>query len=426
VKKLKLIITCAMIISYSPAAYSVISGKLDTVLETDQTAYYSRNRIEEQVDINWSNNENDMNAGFQFDLIHEEIEQRSQINEQTDPQINQLFFSHKAADIKYTLGRFNRADLLGFYTLDGVVVKYSHQNWGTGFHAGKPLQIENYNIIDAGRIYGADINHHANNIGSSIVQNIDSYLGWQQLQEDTKQNYIHWSFSGDGELEHNNSEQNELNQVKMFFNGSYLAENKSAESINAGIQANSEDLGMARIAYTSWNPEQAKLSFKERFYSVYANGKQSFLQADFFHNHKWNQQYYLRGRKVWREFGDNGYGATAGFERRATSNKSPGWQTQWDSLVLKEDVIHSLYLGFNKNLSATLRGQLNTALQYIKNESLEDNRVVALEAAAQQMLRSNMFIDFNARYIYNDNLKNEYRIGFRFSYRFDDRIRGRQ
>ena len=183
-----------MIISYSPAAYSVISGKLDTVLETDQTAYYSRNRIEEQVDINWSNNENDMNAGFQFDLRHEEIEQRSQINEQTDPQVNQLFFSHKAADINYTLGRFNRADLLGFYTLDGVVVKYSHQNWGTGFHAGKPLQIENYNVIDAGKIYGLDINHHANNISKSIVQNINSYLGWQQLQEDTKQNYIRWGF----------------------------------------------------------------------------------------------------------------------------------------------------------------------------------------------------------------------------------------
>lgn len=414
-----------MIISYSPSVYSLVSGKLDTVLETNQAAYYSRSRIEEQVDINWSNYENDMNAGFQFDIRHEEIEQRSQFNKQTDSQINQLFFSNKTAGINYTLGRFNRADLLGFYTLDGVVVKYPRQNWDTSFHAGKPLQIEDYNTIDAGRIYGADINHHANNIGNSIVQNINSYLGWQQLQDDTKQNYIHFSLSGDGELEKNNSERSELNQVKMFFNGSYLAENKSAESINAGIQANSKGLGLARIAYTSWNPEQANLSFKERFYSVYANGKQSFLQADFFHNHKWNQQYYLRGRKVWREFGDNGYGATAGFEHRATSNKKPGWQTQWDSLVLKEDIIHSLYLGFNKDLSATLRGQLNTALQYIKNELFEDNRVVALEAVAQQMLRSNLFIDFNARYIYNDNLKNEYRIGFRFSYRFDDRIRGR-
>ena len=391
------------------------------MLETDQTTYYSRSRIEEQVDINWSNNENNMNAGLQFDLRHEELEQRSQIDKQTDPQVNQFFFSHRAADINYTLGRFNRADLLGFYTLDGVDVKFSRQNWGASFHAGKPLQIEDYNVIDAGRIYGLDINHHASAINNATIQNINSYIGWQQLHDNVKQNYFHWSVSGKGKQAADKSK-----QIEMFFNGSYLVENRSAESINAGIQGSSKDIGLARIAYTSWNPKQANLSFKERFYSVYANGKQSFLQADLFHDHKWNQQFYVRGRKVWREYGDDGYGATAGYEHRATSNKSPGWQTQWDSLVLKEDVIHSLYLGFNNNLSATLRGQLNTALQYIKNESLEDNRVVALEAVAQQMLRSDMFIDFNARYIYNDNLENEYRVGFRFSYRFDDRIRSRR
>jgi len=426
VKNLKLVIASTMIISYSSVVQSLISGKLDTLLETDQTDYYSRSRIEEQVDINWSNNENDMNAGFQFDLRREELEQRSQINRQTDPQINQLFFSHRAADINYTLGRFNRADLLGFYTLDGVDVKYNRQNWGASFHAGKPLQIEDYNIIDAGRIYGLDLNHRASTINNSIIQNINSYLGWQQLQDNTKQNYFHWSFSGKGGLAHSKLNKNKSNQIEMFFNGSYLFENKSAESINAGIQGNSKEIGLARIAYTSWNPKQANLSFKERFYSVYANGKQSFLQADLFYDHKWDQQFYVRGRKVWREYGDDGYGATAGYEHRATSNKTPGWQTQWDSLVLKEDVIHSIYLGFNDDLSATLRGQLNTALQYVKNESFEDNRVLALEAVAQQMLRSNLFIDFNARYIYNDNLENEYRIGFRLSYRFDDRIWSRQ
>ncbi len=417
---------CAMTVSYSPAVHSYISGKLDTLLETDQTSYYSRSRIEEQADINWSNNENNMNAGLQFDLRYEELEQRSQINKQTDPQINQLFFSHKAEDFNYTLGRFNRSDLLGFYTLDGVAVKYSRQNWDTSFHAGKPLQIEDYNIIDAGKIYGLDINHHANNINNSTIQKIDSYLGWQQLQDDVKQNYLHWGISGNGERSHNNSNQNELNQIKMFFNGSYLVENKSAESINAGIQSHSKEPGLARITYTSWKPEQAILSFKEQFYSVYASGKQSILQADYFYDHKWNQQFYIKGRKVWREFGNNGYGATAGFEQKAMSNKNSGWQTQWDSLVLKDDVIHSLYAGFNKNISATLRGRFNTALQYVKKESIENNRIIALEAVIEQMLNSDLFIDFNARYIYNDNLKNEYRIGFRLSYRFDDRIWSRQ
>jgi len=421
VKNLRLIITSTMIISYSPVVHSLISGKLDTLLETDQTSYYSRSRIEEQADINWSNKKNNMNAGFQFDLGHEDIEQRSPVDAQTELQINQLFFNHQAADINYTVGRFNRSDMLGFYTLDGLTVKHTGKSWQTGFFAGRPIQIEDYNLIDAGKTYGLDINQQSSFINNSTVQHINSYIGWQQLQDDVTQNYIHWSFLGKGETSTNRPK-----QIEMFFSGSYLVENASAESINAGAQVFSKELGMARMSYTSWNPEQANLSFKEQFYSVYAKGKQSTLQADYSYNYMWNRQFYLRGRKVWREFGNNGYGVTAGFEQKVMANKNTGWQAQWDSLVLKDDVIHSLYAGINKDLSATFRGQLNTALQYKKNTLTENNSLIALEAVAQQMLDSDLFIDFNARYIYNDKLKNEYRIGFRLSYRFDNRIRSRQ
>ena len=149
------------------------------------------------------------------------------------------------------------------------------------------------------------------------------------------------------------------------------------------------------------------------------------MQADFFHNHKFNQQYYVRGRKVWREFGNNGYGVTAGFDYKSTAKKSPGWQMQWDSLVLKNDLIHSLYVGVNQSISATLRASLNTALQYKKYSSIESNQIIALQAGMQQMIKSDLFLDFNARYIYNHNLKNEYRLGFRLSYRFDDGSLGR-
>ena len=410
-----------MIISYSPIVHSLISGKLDTLLETEQTASYSRSRIEEQVDINWSNNINNMSGGFQFDLRHEDIEQRSQIDAQTEPQINQLFFNHQAADINYTVGRFNRVDMLGFYTLDGLTIKHTRKNWQTSFFAGKPIQIEDYNLIDAGKTYGLDINHQTRLLNNSTIQQVNGHIGWQQLEDDVTQNYIHWNFSAKGE-----TGTNKAKQLDMFFNGSYLVQNKSAESINIGVQAYAKEHGMGRIAYTSWKPEQASLSFKEQFYSVYAKGKQSTLQADYFHNYKWNQQLYLRGRKVWREYGNNGYGATAGFEQKATSNKSTGWQTQWDSLVLKDDVIHSLYAGINKDLSATFRGQLNTALQYKKSTLTENNSLIALEAVAQQMLNSTLFLDFNARYIYNENLSNEYRISFRLSYRFENSTWSRQ
>jgi len=418
-----------MIASYPSSAQSFVSGNLDTLLESDQTNYYSRSRIEQQVNINWINNKNTLNAGFQFDLKHEtfediyqnNVQNIGQPNSETKQQINLLFVSHKSADINYTLGRFNRSDLLGYYTLDGVTAKYIKQNWNIHFHAGRPLQIEDYITIDADRIYGIDINHHTTHSNSLIIKKTNSHFGWQQIQDNTRQNYIHMGISSNGELSRHDS-----NQLELFFNGSYLIENKSAESINAGAQVQSKKLGMARIAYNSWKPEQANLSFKEQFYSVYANGKQSTLQADLFHNYKWNQQYYIRGRKVWRKLGNNGYGATVGLKQKPSSKENSGWLAQWDSLILKDDVVHGIYLGLNKNISATLRGHINGALQYTKNTHTENNNIIALEVVAEKMLYSNIFFDCRTRYIYNDNFDNEYRINIRLSYRFDNRIWSRK
>jgi hypothetical protein len=406
-----------MIISYSPIVHSVISGELSTFLETDHSVYNSANRAEEQANINWQNNNKSMLAGFQFDIEHKEDE----ISATTNQQINQLFFSQKSNNIDYTLGRFNRSDSLGYYTLDGIVAKYKHNEWSTGFHSGKPLQIEDYNIINAHRIYGIDLNHHARYKNIAILQNVSSFLGWQQITDIEEQSYIHWGISSNGELD-----SNRFKQAKIIFNSSYIVDDESFESINAIFQGHSKDYGLARISFTSWQPEEINLSFKEQFYSVYANEKQSILQADFFRNYKWNQQYYFRGRKVWRESRDHGAGITAGLKQKTSSGKNFSWQSQWDSLKLEDDYIHSIYLGINKNISVKFRGHLDTAVQYSHKQLQQDNTALALEAGAERMLRSDLFIDFDVRYIYNNNLENEYRFSFNLSYRFDDSIRGRK
>lgn len=411
-----------MILSYSPNLYSQVSGRLDTLIETDQTEFYNRNLIEEQAEINWLNKSADMNAGFQADIRYQEIDDLSQMDGELDQQINQIFLSQKIQNFNYTLGRFDRSDLLGFYTLDGLIVKYANQSWDARFHAGTPRKLEDYNNIEVDRIVGLDVNYHQNTINNSVVQKVNSYFGWQQLQDDETQNYIHFGITGDGSLENQITTRNQLSQIKMFFNGSYLVENKSTESINAGVQYNDKDFGLSRVTYTSWKPEEAELSFEEQFYSVFANGKQSILQADIFHNHKWDQQYYLRGRKVWHETGGDGVGFTFGFEQQAVFDKKSGWIAQWDSLAINNDSIHSLYLSSNKNISASLRGHLDTALQYQKNDRVDDDSIVALQIGAEKMLQSDLFIDLNLRYIYNSNLHDEYRFGFRFSYLFDDRV----
>ncbi|RDH83792.1 MAG: hypothetical protein DIZ80_06540 [endosymbiont of Galathealinum brachiosum] len=416
-----------MILSYSPSVYSQVSGRLDTLIETDQTEFYNRSLIEEQAEINWRNKSENMNAGFQADIRYHELDDQTHLQGELDQQINQLFLSHNIQNINYTVGRFDRSDLLGFYTLDGLIANYVNKSWTASFHAGTPRQLEDYNIIEVNRILGLDFNNQQTGISNAIVQNVNSYFGWQQLQDEVTQNYIHLGISGSGNLNNTNIDnkkisKNKLSQIKMFINGSYLIENKSAESINAGVQYNDKEFGLSRISYTSWKPEEAELSFKEQFYSVFSNSKQSILQADIFHKHKWDQQYYVRGRKVWRETGGDGVGLTFGFEQQAVFDKKTGWIAQWDSLAIKHDSIHSLYLSSNRNISASLRGHLDTALQYQKNDTVDNDSIVALQIGAEKMIQSDVYIDFNLRYIYNSNLDDEYRFGFRFSYRFDDRV----
>lgn len=410
-------IICVMIFGYSPVTYSLIYAKLDTLFEADQTAYKSIYRIEERAEINWHNNNNSMLAGLKFDIKYKENDQptNNQDKKQIRQQIKQLFFTHKISAINYTLGRLNRADNLGYYTLDGIIMQYRKKNWSADLHSGKPLLIEDYRTIDAKKIYGINIYHHTNYKTNSIINKFSSRLGWQQIYNDKKQTYIHWGLTSKGKLKNS-----QFNNLDMFFNGTYLRENKSPESINIGAQTHSKNAGLARLSFTSWQPEQANLSFKERFYSVYTRGKQSSLQMEIFHNHTRSQQYYIRSRKVWREYGNNGYGVSAGFKQRTSSKQNFDWQTQWDSLALKNDTTHSLYMGINKNISATLRAHFNTAIQYLYKKLTPNNRILALETGANKMLNSTLFIDFNLRYIINDEMKNEYRIGFRLSYRFDD------
>lgn len=413
----KRVVVCVMIFSCSGVARAYVSGRLDTQLETEQAAYYSRHYIEQQAEINWLSKKQTMHAGVQFDLRYKETDVPDYLDNRADQQINQLFFSQRTAAIDYTLGRFNRSDLLGFYSLDGVQADYAGNDWRAGFHVGRPRQLENYHAIDAGRIYGLDVTQQFSHIDNVLMQNASVHAGWQQLYKETKQNYLHWRFSTEGDLAKGKTAPQ---PIKLFFTGNYLLENNAAETINAGVQFSSEDAGLARVSYNRWNPKQTRLSFKELFYSVYANGRQTTLQGELFRQHQWNQQYYVRGRKVWREFGNNGYGISAGFEKKAASEKKFNWQLQWDSLALKEDVVHSLYLGCDKSVSATMRARFNTALQY-KDTSLEkSSRVLALQVVVERMLQSDLFIDFNARYIYDENLQDEYRFSFRLSYRFDD------
>ncbi len=413
----KRVVVCVMIFSCSGVARAYVSGRLDTQLETERAAYYSRHYIEQQAEINWLSEKQTMRAGVQFDLRYKETDYPDYLDNRADQQLNQLFFSQRTAAINYTLGRFNRSDMLGFYSLDGVQADYAGSDWRAGFHLGRPRQLENYHAIDAGQIYGLDVTQQFAHVDSLFVQKASAHIGWQQLHNEVKQNYLHWRFTGDGDLA---KDKTTSLPVNLFFTGNYLLENHAAETINAGVQLRSENLGLARVSYSRWNPKQARLSFKEMFYSVYANGRQTTLQVELFRQQQWNQQYYLRGRKVWREFGNDGYGVSAGFEKKAASEKNLNWQLQWDSLALKEDVIHSLYLGCDKSVSATMRARFNTALQHKDTLAEKNTRVLAVQVVMERMLQSDLFIDFNARYIYDENLEDEYRFSFRLSYRFDD------
>ncbi len=390
-------------------------GRLESRVQADNRYVDSLGFIEEYADIRFVNEQQGFDSGISLALRQAD---------ENEANLYRLFFEKKLDGFisSYKLGRLQRSDNLGFYTLDGGLIKARNESFLLTLYAGKPSRADDYNSVDGDALYGFDFHFTDVNLpqlSSSIsINKAATRIGMQRLQADSDETDLHetrinWGLSTSGDI------QNSLfKNFGLDFNGSYLSSENSTEQLQLKLYGDLDKNNHAQIDYETFSLKDPALSFREQFYSVYAVGRQTSFTGSYFFNQNAQTKWNGKGRTVIREFGGNGYGLTLGTEYREYSGTE--YLAQLDYLTVDEDSIISLYAETNYSFSALIKSTISAAVQAQNKWLTGNNQAVGIEADFQQILRSGLYFSFSVSSVWNSHLDDEYLFGLKLSYRFDE------
>ena len=394
-------------------------GHIDTRVQADNRYTGSTGFVEEYADIHFVDPKQGIESGLSL-----AVRQVTELDE-SEATLYQLYFAKKLEGLvsSYRLGRLERSDSLGFYTLDGAVLKSAHNDRLFTLYAGKPSRIDDYDSVNGDALYGFDLYFseiQLPQLSPSIVfDNAFVRCGWQRLEDDESGNAGHetrlnWGLSTGGEI--NSSA---IHGFGLDFNGSYLASENNTEQLQFSAYGDLGKKNRVQFDYETFSLNEPYLSFREQFYSLYVRGRQTSFAASFFYSPNGHTQWISKGRSVLREYGENGYGLTLGMQRREYSGTE--YVAQLDYLNLEKDTMASLYLETDYSFSAFIKSRLSAVIQNQNKWLSGNNQALGFEADLQQMLRSGLYFTLSLTRVWNSHLDDEYQFGLKLSYRFDDR-----
>ncbi|MDM8568973.1 hypothetical protein QUF50_05585 [Thiotrichales bacterium HSG1] len=314
-----------------------------------------------------------------------------------EAQFYQAYTRKKWQDYKLTAGRFEQADLTGFYTLDGIAAKYEKSDLNINLYAGQRKRIELFDTIsEQNYLIGIDSNFPLYWLDKSTAKlGMQHYAGGQQR--------INFGLTGFANQD-----------IKLIADADYNLDNKKLGNflLNASSKVSWQDRsGLVGITYETYQHLTPQVTFRERFYRLYARGRQSGLKTYFHYEYSPNQQVMLEGRKLWRDFGDSGYFASAGL------NYKQILETRVDILLLDDEKAINWFVTTEKPLSSRMIAEFSGVLQW-QDTSLFDNKAVGLANQINYMLSRDLFVNVRAEYIFNTGRNDEYQLGVRLKYTF--------
>ncbi|VAX09028.1 hypothetical protein MNBD_GAMMA25-107 [hydrothermal vent metagenome] len=405
-------------------SYAGVSGRLGIMLQNDNRQYIENKYLEEQGDFIFTNKEYALRGGLSFSLRQSIEPSYSSSAGKNKNALYQLFIEKKqklspSSSANFALGRIQRVDGLGFYFIDGGNVDVQIKNWMISAYAGKPGRIDNFRSLSGKMISGMDVSTHQSGLDFSGIDALHARLGWQRYRADSgdKQDRINWSLHGSKVKK---QFKQLLSSLDIYFKGTWLPETDKAEDVIASINTHWYRKINIRLTHETYQPVSPYLTFREQFYAIYSRGYQKTLAGEFNYQLTKSRRISLRQRHTSREFGVDGYGYSVAYFLRQAAGAQ--WLFQYDRLDLNIDSTESYYLELNVSLNSRLRGRFGAAMQKQEKYLYGKNDARAFEMYFEKMLHTDLFVKLTSSYIFNSRLEDEYRIGFRLDYYFDDRI----
>ncbi len=315
-----------------------------------------------------------------------------------EAQFYQAYTRKKWESYQLTAGRFEQADLTGFYSLDGVAATYKKSDLDINLYAGQRKRIELFDSISEQKyLIGVDSNFPLSWLNKSTAKlGMQHYAGGQQR--------VNFGLTGFANQD-----------IKLIADANYNLENKKLNNflLNASSKVNWQDRsGLVGITYETYQYLTSQVTFRERFYRLYARGRQSGLKVYAHYEYNPNQQIMLEGRKLWRDFGASGYIASIGLRHKRIL------ETRVDVLLLDDEKAVNWFVTTEKPLSSRMLAKLSGVVQWQDTSLLDNNKAIGLASQVDYMLKKDFFVNVFAEYIFHTEMNDEYQLGVRFEYAF--------
>ncbi len=406
----------AVLTLIAPLCQAGLLGRIDTLVTLDNRQFHPLSSVEEQLDLNYEQPSLGLRSGLSLSMRQREGGY--------DTQLYQLYLEKRlnSNGDSLQLGRFQNADTLGFYTLDGARYRLNKGETTLLFHAGVPRRIESLYAIEGDALYGVDLYVHDQ---QSHGFQLDGHVGWQLLKQQAKtSDRLSVGLRG-LKLDPNASNRKNRPAAPFTFSlaGTYLVDENYWQAFQLNTRATIAADRYVRLDYETYEPDEDAPTFRERFYSLYGRERQTQFKGGYqFKTHSiynWN----LSGRHIVKELGDNGYGAALGWSHR--SDRGLQIEAQLDHLAISDDSASSFYIETKKALAPKMRGMLGAVLQHQQKRLTGDNQAVGFELQLERLFRistlpSDLLFTTQLSQIWNSHQQNEYRIAVSLSYRFTD------
>jgi len=325
----------------------------------------------------------------------------------------------KAFQSKVKAGRFQRADSLGFYSLDGASVQYQMPKKGltVEVYGGRPIRQEDMHSVSADWVYGAELNSLQKVHWNNQFLPVDLWavrFGFQQLHNEHSSTRLSLANVLGGQFKHQY-----LHAYELSFMTTVEVESGAFEEIFTGLLLDITKYSRVQINYARYEPKSFYPTFKEKFYTSYYAGKQDLLSLSFNQSITPTLDYHLAGKRAARNVNqDIGYGFDMGIKSRHFSD----WRlsTDFDMLEFGESSSYNLYFGSEYSLSSNALLNLNLAYSLDKSALYAENKAAGTELKLRYKIIKNLFMDLAGSYIVNSRLKDEYLGAVQMTWYFDN------
>ncbi|MDF1584228.1 MAG: hypothetical protein P1P78_13065 [Methyloprofundus sp.] len=335
--------------------------------------------------------------------------------------IYQLYAEKKLKDWHSTVkvGRFQRSDSLGFYSLDGASWLYEMPEYGLSFnaYAGRPTRQEDVLSVADDWLYGAEMMSKQQINWRNTILPIDTWLlrfSFQQFHDEHTSTRLTLANTISGEFKHDF-----LHAYELSFMSTLEAGTGVFEEVFTSVMLDITEDSRVRFNYSLYEPKSFYPTFKEKFYSEYYQGRQDLLSLSFNQQLTETFSYHVGSKRAARKSEhDIGYGFDVGV--KSSYFRDLVVTADFDMLEFGKSSTYNIYFGHQYSIGAHSLLNLNLAYSWDTSALYGENRGAGTELKYRYKLYSDAFLDLSGSYIVNSRLNDEYLVGLQVTWYFDN------